>query len=324
MKAVDFVGWVSPDENLKVIGFIKKDKTTLFKVQYKICNLDKELYPQDFYLEYKGNLLKGVKRCACSKHPMWTEEQYLILSKRKCEGRFKILGLNEEFKGQNTKVNCVCLVDGYVFTPTFNNLINKNSGCPKCGDTLKKDSTIAENECIKICDEVGYEPLGFETGYKNRHSKFKYICKEHGEHKTGYRDFIRGVRCPKCRKEERKKLSGFYGLYNKRLSEIDFLYIMKFSDQYFKVGRSFNINKRLQQLKIESKISEVEVIKIFKGIHADVYQEEQRLHKELIKLGYEHTDSNWSTETFKMSGLPTLEKLLTETLLLKWGTNDTD
>ena len=77
-KLDDFIGWVSPDGNLKVVGIAgKKGRATTYKVTCKICSQDPELFPLGYFISTKYNLKKGKKPCGCAKSCRWSEEQYL-------------------------------------------------------------------------------------------------------------------------------------------------------------------------------------------------------------------------------------------------------
>ena len=55
-KSEDFIGWVSPDSQLKVIGLadrVGRNGTKFYKVTCKICSSDTELFPDGFFCCYK-------------------------------------------------------------------------------------------------------------------------------------------------------------------------------------------------------------------------------------------------------------------------------
>lgn len=99
-KAEGFVGWVSPDGNLKVVELIEKSKNSKYKVICKVCSEDKELFPLGYFISTKQHLLNGCKPCGCSKKPEWKDWQFLILAKRVATtNNFNIVGLAQGFFG---------------------------------------------------------------------------------------------------------------------------------------------------------------------------------------------------------------------------------
>lgn len=199
-KAEDFVGWVSPDGNLKVVELVEKSKHSKYKVVCKICSEDKELFPLGYFISTKQHLLNGSKPCGCSVKPEWSLDQFLILVKRvSTANNFNIIGLAEEFFGQHTKLKLECKIDGHRWLTSFGHIMNSGSGCPKCAGNVKYTEQEALIKCEHICDNFGYKIVGFPDGYKNCYSRFEYICPLHGKHNVSYDRFIHGnTICPSC------------------------------------------------------------------------------------------------------------------------------
>ena len=132
-KSEDFIGWKSDDGLLEVVDIHGKQGTsTTFKVICHKCKEDKELFTDGYFVSLKGNLVKGRKPCGCSACPKWSKEQFLILARRASKDRFIVHGFIEEFHSQSTKVDLECSIDGYKWTTSINNIINIDTGCPKC------------------------------------------------------------------------------------------------------------------------------------------------------------------------------------------------
>lgn len=68
-----------------VDSYRSKGKTRL-KLSCSICNEDKELCPEPFDVLEFELLKRGSIPCLCSKKPNYTQEQKLIIIKRKCKG----------------------------------------------------------------------------------------------------------------------------------------------------------------------------------------------------------------------------------------------
>lgn len=195
---------------------------------------------------------------------------------------------------------------------------NLTRGLRSCRCSNNTHYTDSQRECqIKyVCKQEGLTFLGWEDKYKNHNSKFKWECSNGHYTSTSVNSFlIGGTRCKYCRKENQKENGNFYGYYKDRSGEVDSLYILNFNNKYLKVGRSFDIGRRIKQLKKESNTNKITTVKIYTGTHEKVYKEEQFLHEELRERGFEHFESQWSTETFTLDSLPLIKKLLEETSL---------
>lgn len=318
----DFIGWKSDDLMLEVVGIPDgTHKSRDLKVICAKCSKDTELFPEGYFISTKGNLLKGQKPCGCSKSPKWTKEQYIILTKRKVGERFLITGYGGEFKGDKTEVYCECLVDGHKWITTFSDILHQGSGCRLCGiesaaEIKRKSFADAVSTCRKLCDEEGYTFINFLEGYINQLSKFEYMCHKHGKQTTNYTNFVNGgKRCRLCHLENCKDNYGYLGYYKDREDETDTLYVLNFNNNYIKVGRSFDLSKRIGQLKTISKCEDISVIYRYEGLHKHIYKLEQDIHNNLRAGGFEHRE--WSIETFSMNCLPQLNEFLkdSETIL---------
>ena len=100
-------------------------------------------------------------------------------------------------------------------------------------------------------------------------------------------------------------------LYHERKDETDFLYILDFDGKFIKVGRSFDVNERIKNLRTASKVPEKKIYKlrIFTATHQEIYDYEQELHNELRERNFQHY-VGWSTECFENDCLYILNKLL--------------
>lgn len=307
-KPEDFVGWKSLDGKLEVVGIADergKNGRKLFKVTCTECSKDKELFPDGYFVSTKGNLKSGRKPCGCSMYK-WDGWQFLILARRAAKGRFIVHGFAEEFKNQNTKLNLECLKDGRKWTASINSAINQGKGCAKCSGVYSPTEQEALQKCIDICKEMDYDVIGFVEGYKNAKSRFEYNCKIHGKQKVSYDCFVnQGTRCGGCAKD----LGNGNGYYPERKDEVDFLYILNFNDKFIKVGRSFDLERRIPELQRGSGIQEIVKLRIFTATHQEIYDYEQELHEELRERGFQyHID--WSTECFENDCQFILNKLL--------------
>lgn len=252
----------------------------------------------------------GCPLCVGKYRP--TEQEALDKCKQICEdSNYEFLGFTDGYKNAlTTRFKYLCPMHG-VQEVSYNNFVNVGNRCLLCTATLRAlpkrtPETIALSRCENICEEMDYTSLGFPDRYKNSCSKFEYKCPKHGIQQVKYTSFIHGhTRCPYCAKESR----GLNGYYPERKDEKDFLYIMNFDDQYVKVGRSFDIDDRIGNLKSESKIKNIIKLRIYTATHKQIYDLEQELHEELRERGFQYY-VNWSTECFQNDSLFVLNKLL--------------
>lgn len=309
----DFIGWKSEDGKLKVVGIIGKDKwgVNKYKVTCEVCSLDTELFPEGYFVCSKGELKRGRKPCGCAKSPRWDSRQFLVIVKRLGNVKgFLVHGFAEKFHGNKTKLNLECMKDGHKWLSSINNITSGN-GCIKCSKLYRLTEQEALEKCKIRCKELNYVVAGFPNEYKNAYSRFEYECPVHGIQNVSYNNFINHKKkCGRCWRDRQKESGNLYGYYPERGNEQDFLYVLNFNDQYIKVGRSFDFNKRMRELRILSNIENVYKLRIYNATHLNVYSLEQDLHNKLTKLGFYHHESTWSTETFSIDCLPELYKLL--------------
>ena len=306
----DFIGWVSPDKTLEVIGVHSVGGgNTKFRVICHVCILDKELYPLGYFVSRKSSLLDGQKPCGCGSNPRWDESQYLIRSRRAAGDKFIVHSCIEKFHGGTTRVNCECVKHNYLWTPTFATLVAQK-GCPKCAGNFKPTQHEAFLICTDICIKYGYSPVGFPDGYSGiRSSRFSYECPNHGLQTCDSANFVAGLsHCPDCKKES----ISFFGFYQDKVDLLDYLYVIDFDGQYIKVGRTFDIKKRLNGLSSRSRISNLHVLSIYSGSHRDVWYTEQFIHEELRRRGFDHCESYWTNETFTNDSLYVINNLLSK------------
>lgn len=314
--AEDFVGWISPDGNLEVTELIEKSKHSKYKVICKICSQDRELFPLGYFISEKYTLKRGTKPCGCSKNPKHTADQCLILARRAAKDRFIVHSIVGELNGCLTKLDCECLIDGHKWIPTVNNVVNHKHGCYVCGiKSMKEKQRLPEQEaldrCKAICDEMKYTVIGFDN-YENTGSKFIFVCPKHGQQKVNYHKFVNGGRrCKGCSLDKRKETSGFYGYYPHRKDEKDYLYVLNFDNQYIKVGRTFQFDTRVGQLKGQSGYNNIELVTMLTERHKTIWDLEQDIHNQLRQKDLDFTPSNWySMETFKVDALPVVLEIL--------------
>lgn len=202
-KAEDFIGWVSSDGNLKVVGMFEKERgNRKYKVICKICSQDPELFPDGYFVSTRQSLERGGKPCGCSIKPEWTKDQCLIRVRRSAEKQgFVARNFIEDFSVRRifTKVECLCPIHNHIWFPTADNVIRNVSGCAKCSGVYKPTYQEAIDKCENICLNNNYKFISFPEGYKGKDSKLEYKCPIHGIQNVSYHNFVyHGSRCSGC------------------------------------------------------------------------------------------------------------------------------
>ena len=202
----DFIGQTFPTPKggvLTVVGIAGKTKSyhKIYSVHCSICSEDKELFP-DLFESPKGALVNGRDPCGCSKSPRWKPFQIEVIVRRLCkEIGYEYLGFPEGYKNALSKFEYICPTHGKQ-KASYNDFVNGGRRCPSCGIESMKDkrrNSEAETITKELCEEMGYEYVGFPEGYKNKNSKFEYICPIHGKQIASYNNFVNdGSRCPDC------------------------------------------------------------------------------------------------------------------------------
>lgn len=125
--------------------------------------------------------------------------------------------------------------------------------------------------------------------YIGSHSMFEWRCKEGHVTNGKIYDFICNNRgCSLC------QISNGRGLFPPRAEEQDNLYILNIGNKYIKVGRSFNIERRVKDI-AKAVEESIIVLSLYKGSHIDVYGAEQRILEDFKRY---KPQENWSSELF--------------------------
>lgn len=304
----EFVGEQFPTPKggfLTVTGVAgKRGGHAVFSLGCSVCSKDEELFPEGSITSVKGSLIKGSVPCWCAKNPSWTQSQYETLVNRKCAERgYEFLGFVGEWQGKYTYLKLHNPINGNTWESTsINNFLNNGSGCPLESNVKRWTEQEREQQVNQVFAVEGGAFVGWSSEYKNAHSKFNWLCSEGHECETIVDDFLNmGSRCMTCYKIKQRENGNGYGYYPKRAQETDYLYIIHFKkDNCIKVGRSFDVDRRVKELIKPSnhKRNEIEILAIYTGGHQDVYDTEQRVHEELTERGFYHNESDWSVETF--------------------------
>ena len=224
------------------------------------------------------------------------------------------VGFLEGYRNADSKFSYMCSEHGLKSTH-YKHFVGKyDVMCPSCskGDYLEQEDFI--KNINEACNGSSYSFVRFAETYQGSKTKFIYLCEEHGEVRAGYYAFMEGARCKKCWYKNQLVVGGFYGWYPERKEEQDNLYIVNFNNEYIKIGRAFNLKRRLSSLKSVSKIQDLTLEFVVTGSHEYIFRLEQSIHKKLRKEGLQNKDTPWKTETFYTSALPNLLESIKSTL----------
>lgn len=229
---------------------------------------------------------------------------------------YTVIGFVDGYKNSKSHFEYFCPKHGKQ-SVRYADFFYKGIRCRKCTkervSALHRipEATALEN-CISICKEMNYEPKGFPNGYKTQKSYFEYVCPVHGKQSITYSNFVYGGhRCMGCSKDRHRVLRNGNGYFPERKDEVDFLYVLDFNGKFIKVGRSFDVDERIKDLRKPSmsRTRNINKIRIFTATHQEVYDYEQELHNELRERNFQYSAS-WSTECFENDSLYILNKLL--------------
>ena len=111
--------------------------------------------------------------------------------------------------------------------------------------------------------------------------------------------------------EKQKELGNGNGYYHKRKDEQDFLYVLNLGNSFIKIGRTFDIDERIDDIRKprSSGIKDITKLRIFTATHKEIYDTEQALLEELRERGFQ-LRLNWTNECFENECLFVLDGLL--------------
>lgn len=180
-----------------------------------------------------------------------------------------------------------CSEDEYVKAGLCNGIFEIFIGSIKRGNKSCRCSVgyrwTTEQKEHNISKCVKDDKISFVSWVNDNTERVNLKCTEcYHEWDTLYHNIVsNGNRCPSCARSRR-----FWGLYKDRLYDKDSLYLfhMKNSDEdFYKIGRSFNLETRIRDLKL---YYETTLVGSWKNIHEVVYSKEKELHKTVKVFSY--------------------------------------
>lgn len=283
-------------------GYTKKNGSTLLIVECELCSKDTELFPEGSVLYH---IHTKTVTCPCySKYLRKTPNQFKVLVERRCREKGYELKSKCTIEGSATKV--------LLFNPTTNNEwecsvdnflnIKRNDPAQAGIDTATRcrlSTPYVENIILSKLGELGGEFLGWERGYHRNTSKFNWKCKNGHTVTSSYCGFSgKKVGCRDCVRFE----TPLYGFFPDRLKVHDNLYVFRIDSKYLKVGRTFDLQRRLSGLKYQASSADIELIQTVSGTHEKIYQLEQSILSDIKRKGMLY-ESGWTIESCTLESM---------------------
>ena len=103
--------------------------------------------------------------------------------------------LNKVLPKYKEKLTLRCNVCNNIFHATYDNLVNKKSGCPFCAGHIKTTESFIK----ELVDLYGNKLLYTKVKYINARTSVTVICPKHGEFQRTPNKLLRGQGCTECR-----------------------------------------------------------------------------------------------------------------------------
>jgi len=259
-----------------------------------------------------NNIVQNLRSLAKRK----SKEQYLEKIRAKYGNKFTFDFTNwSGITGNKIKITCP-LHGEFEQVPRVLLLSACKTGCKQCG-LEKKNSSKTKNfqDFVAKANRVHNNKYGYiNDNYKNRRTRVRIICKEHGEFIKSAQKHLSGQGCWECKIQQLVKDNILVGGYCKQLftdnptlkDKKAYLYYFSINGgRLYKIGISTNFKDRVKGLKNKSKgfIKSIEVVWIKEDTLYNCFLKEQEI---LNKYSNQRTYFKWSTELFKSNILPQL------------------
>ena len=178
-----------------------------------------------------------------------------------------------EYKNQKSKAVVRCVLDGFEWSASADNLINNIRGCPQCAGQRR---WTAEERIGQINALNNIEFVSWSDVYKGKGSKANVICKVDGfEWNAAVNDLVNGgYGCPKCAK---------YG-YDK--SKTGYLYALRSEcGRHVKVGISNKPSRRHTELARATPFT-FNLIEQISGDGVKISELEKYFHEKYERAGF--------------------------------------
>ena len=256
-----------------VVGVFSKNSKgeKNYAVSCSGCSHDKELYKDRPIVARRDKLLKGSLGCICSGNYRYNEYQIDLLMHRYCQQNgLELMQRSGDFNRLRTEY---LIRDGDTFKTLSLKSIKLRKGVrkpPKCLNNKNRDITLKfprktlEPVLIKYLGSLEGAFVSWEDGReRGKKSKFTWVCAVGHECTSSYTNMmIQESGCKYCHYGKKIGVSGCFGFYPERSKDVDYLYVISFSGEYLKVGRSFDVQRRIKQLKTSSGMDNLKLLKV--------------------------------------------------------------
>jgi hypothetical protein len=135
-----------------------------------------------------------------------------------------------------------------------------------------------EDNIISICKDEGHSFVSWIYGNNSKYSKFEWLCDKGHSNKTIAKGFLKlGYRCETCN----------FGYFRRNSNSLDNLYLIRLDNNkecFIKIGRTFDILKRIDEFKEVGYIATV--LSSVKAKHETIYKLEKKYHEVLNEYQY--------------------------------------
>lgn len=185
-----------------------------------------------------------------------------------------------------TKIKIICKIHG-VFFQTPHSHISSESGCPKCGNSIKSRT---QEDFIKESNIVHNYKYDYSSlKYINCRNKVKIICPEHGEFEQLPQSHLKGNGCKKCGTEySGHSITDWIHRCNKKKNKFPLLYIINCfnkNENFIKIGITSNTIKRRYGDKIAMPYN-FSILYTFRSTPEDIFKKEKMIFKQFKKFKY--------------------------------------
>lgn len=219
-----------------------------------------------------NNLVDGGNGCPnCARQRKWTPDER-IEQINKLEN-IEFASWFDSYIGVNSKANVRCMIDGFIWAASVDNLVNHGKGCPRCAGNIR---CTAEERIEKINELKNIEFISWKDGYKNNNSKANVRCKVDGfAWSASVGNLVNhGTSCPCCAK------------YGYDTSKDGYLYALRSEcGKYIKVGISNKPLRRRTEL-ARSTPFKFNIVEQFEGGGDKIAELEKYFHGKYERAGF--------------------------------------
>lgn len=118
----------------------------------------------------------------------------------------RITLLNDTLPKYKEKLSLHCNICGNTFYATYDNLINKGSGCPYCAKHIKTTEEFVSELKSIFGNKLTYD----KVQYVNARTPVTLICPKHGDFNKTPNKLLCGQGCPKCKQSRLESIIAYH------------------------------------------------------------------------------------------------------------------